>query len=272
MAVTNCCWNAVQSWSKPTILDKTQSIKDNWKTKMNNVVQLDCLLSKLPRLFVDFLSAIVIIFYRVSFPHIHMYRSCKTYLSLNELKVRFIGDSRGRQENEFDFRNCWSPNWENLKHYQTIISSSCLHHFEKLHKLFFQDMPLQSRIPLPAETDNLSQAWLYLPPWHWWVVSKLLDHEPKNLSRFCPKTHEEVFHSPSKKMVSQLWYIFYTGLLYLGTQIRSDKETMLNASNCIGERATSVGKANLQPWKPFQNSTKQQRHHSCGSFSRHSYN
>ncbi len=41
-----------------------QSMKDNSKTKMNNIVQLGCLISKLPRLFVNFLSAIVVIFYR----------------------------------------------------------------------------------------------------------------------------------------------------------------------------------------------------------------
>ncbi len=36
--------------------------KDNLKTKMNNIVQLGCLFSKLPRLFVNFSSAIVLIF------------------------------------------------------------------------------------------------------------------------------------------------------------------------------------------------------------------
>ena len=39
----------------------------NSKTKMNNIVQLGCLFSKLPRLFVNFLSAIVSIFYCVIF-------------------------------------------------------------------------------------------------------------------------------------------------------------------------------------------------------------
>jgi hypothetical protein len=34
-------------------------MKDNSKTKMNNIVQLGCLISKLLRLFVNFLSAIV---------------------------------------------------------------------------------------------------------------------------------------------------------------------------------------------------------------------
>ncbi len=46
------CWNAVQNWSEPTILDKMQSIKGNWKTKLNTFVQLGCLFAKLPRLFV----------------------------------------------------------------------------------------------------------------------------------------------------------------------------------------------------------------------------
>jgi hypothetical protein len=46
-----------------------QSMKDNSKTKMNNIVQLGCLISKLLRLFVNFLSAIVIIFYRVPIMH-----------------------------------------------------------------------------------------------------------------------------------------------------------------------------------------------------------
>ncbi len=53
LAVTNFCWNVVQSWSKPTILDKMQSIKDNWKMKMNYIVQLDYLFSKLPWSFVN---------------------------------------------------------------------------------------------------------------------------------------------------------------------------------------------------------------------------
>ncbi len=64
LSVTNFCWNSVQSWSKPKILDKMQSIKYNWKTKMNNIVHLGCLFSKLPRIFVNFSSAIVSIFYR----------------------------------------------------------------------------------------------------------------------------------------------------------------------------------------------------------------
>jgi hypothetical protein len=42
-----------------------QSIKDNSKTKMNNIVQLGCLILKLLRLFVDFPSAIVGNFYRM---------------------------------------------------------------------------------------------------------------------------------------------------------------------------------------------------------------
>jgi hypothetical protein len=39
--------------------------KGQLKTKMNNIVQLGCLFSKLPRLFVNFLSMLVSIFYRV---------------------------------------------------------------------------------------------------------------------------------------------------------------------------------------------------------------
>ncbi len=42
-----------------------QSMKDNTKTKMNNIAQLCCLIYKLLRLFVDFPSANVGIFYRV---------------------------------------------------------------------------------------------------------------------------------------------------------------------------------------------------------------
>ncbi len=42
LAFTNFCWIAVQSWSKPIILDKMQSIKDDYKTKMNKIVQLGC--------------------------------------------------------------------------------------------------------------------------------------------------------------------------------------------------------------------------------------
>ncbi len=61
LAVTNFCWTVVQSWSKPTILDKMQSIKDNSKTNMNNIVQLGCLISKLLRLFVNFLSGNVVL-------------------------------------------------------------------------------------------------------------------------------------------------------------------------------------------------------------------
>ena len=57
-------FNAVQIRSKSTISDKMQSTKGNCKTKMNNIVQLGCLFSKLPRLFVDCSSVIVIIFYR----------------------------------------------------------------------------------------------------------------------------------------------------------------------------------------------------------------
>jgi hypothetical protein len=39
-------------------------IKDNYTTKMNNIMQLGCLFSKWLRLFVDFSSAIVGIFFR----------------------------------------------------------------------------------------------------------------------------------------------------------------------------------------------------------------
>jgi hypothetical protein len=62
LAVTNFCWNAVQSCLKPTIFNKTQSIKDNRKAKRNNNVQLGCLFSKRPILFVDFLTMSVSIF------------------------------------------------------------------------------------------------------------------------------------------------------------------------------------------------------------------
>ncbi len=54
------CWTAVQNWLKPTILVKVQSMKDSSKTKMNTIVQLGCLISKLLRLFVNFLFVIVI--------------------------------------------------------------------------------------------------------------------------------------------------------------------------------------------------------------------
>ncbi len=64
LAVTNFCCNAFQSWSKPTILEKMQSIKDIWITKMYNIVQLGCLFSKLQILFLDFSSTIGGIFYR----------------------------------------------------------------------------------------------------------------------------------------------------------------------------------------------------------------
>ncbi len=38
--------------------------KSQFKNKMNNIGQLSCLFSKLPRLFVNFPSLIVVIFYR----------------------------------------------------------------------------------------------------------------------------------------------------------------------------------------------------------------
>jgi hypothetical protein len=46
-----------------------QSMKDNSKTKMNNIAQLGCLISELLRLFVNFLSTIVVIFYRFDKDH-----------------------------------------------------------------------------------------------------------------------------------------------------------------------------------------------------------
>ncbi len=55
-------WIAVQRWSKPTILGKMQTIKVNWKTKMNDNVQVGCLFSK----WSIFLIAIVSIFHRVN--------------------------------------------------------------------------------------------------------------------------------------------------------------------------------------------------------------
>jgi hypothetical protein len=55
-----CCPKLI----KPTILNKIQTMKGNLKTKMNNIVQLGCLFSKLPSLFVNFPSAIVGVFHR----------------------------------------------------------------------------------------------------------------------------------------------------------------------------------------------------------------
>ena len=46
-----------------------QTINEKWKAKMNENVQLGCLLSKWPKLFVDFSSATVSIFYHVSVQH-----------------------------------------------------------------------------------------------------------------------------------------------------------------------------------------------------------
>ncbi len=43
-----CCPKLIKT------IDKTQSIQANLKTKMNNIVQLGCLFSKLQRLFVNF--------------------------------------------------------------------------------------------------------------------------------------------------------------------------------------------------------------------------
>ncbi len=88
LVVTNLCWNAVQSWSKPTILDKLQSIKDNWKTKMNNIVQLGCLFSKLMRLFVDFPSTNGSIFYRSDELRSSWLKSLNSFLSCWSITFR----------------------------------------------------------------------------------------------------------------------------------------------------------------------------------------
>ncbi len=64
LAVNNFCWTAVQNLSKPTILDKKQSMKDNSKTKNEQYCAVRLFKFKVAETFVDFLSAIVVIFYR----------------------------------------------------------------------------------------------------------------------------------------------------------------------------------------------------------------
>ena len=64
LVATNSCWIPVQSWSKPKILDKMQTIKGKWRTKMNENGQRGCLFSKWLKLFVDFSSATAGFFYR----------------------------------------------------------------------------------------------------------------------------------------------------------------------------------------------------------------
>jgi hypothetical protein len=71
-------------------LDNFQSIKDNSKTKMNNIVQSGCLFSKLLRFFVDFLSTIVSIFYRVHGKKMTILGSLPTLYSGRFLKKKFF--------------------------------------------------------------------------------------------------------------------------------------------------------------------------------------
>jgi hypothetical protein len=61
-----------------------QSMKDNSKIKMNNIVQLGCLISKLLRLFVDFPSAIVGIFYG------ELPTQCCAYDAFKKIKITIL--------------------------------------------------------------------------------------------------------------------------------------------------------------------------------------
>jgi hypothetical protein len=77
-----CCSKLIKTYNFGQIAEnKRQS-----KTEMNNIVLLGCLFSKLPRLFVDFPSAIFVIFYRVvESDLINLFKSFNFELYLNEL-------------------------------------------------------------------------------------------------------------------------------------------------------------------------------------------
>jgi hypothetical protein len=66
-------------------------MKDNSITKMNNIVQLGCLISKLLRLFVDFPSAIVGILY-------HAFIKVGNALSLSDASMASAHLSKGERK------------------------------------------------------------------------------------------------------------------------------------------------------------------------------
>jgi hypothetical protein len=78
-------------------------MKDNSKTKMDNIVQLGCLISKLMRLFVNFLSAIVIIFYR----ECKLFMDCYLYENMTFIYVDSLYDREDKSNrSKYVFPHC----------------------------------------------------------------------------------------------------------------------------------------------------------------------